>query len=164
MEPVLIKEKEYLNLFKISLFIKGVNAIGDLMAAIVIWFTSKAVLIIFILDLFQNELSDNPKDYIANFIVNSAATFAVSSQYVLSIYLFIHGVIKMFLLICLFKKKLWAYPTSIIVFSLLIGYESYIFYFNHSLWTLSFTLFDILLVLLTGHEYGVLRKKLKNTK
>ena len=164
MEPVIITEKEYWGLFEISIFIKGLNAIGDITGGIIVWFTSKVVLVTFILNFFQNELSDSPKDYIANFIVNSAAALAVSSQYFLGAYLFIHGVVKIFLLVCLFKKKLWAYPTSIIIFSLLIFYESYSFYLSHSMWTLSFTLFDILLVLLTGHEYGVLRKHKKFTR
>jgi uncharacterized membrane protein len=161
MEPVLINEKEYWGLFEISLFIKALNAIADLVGGIIIWFTSKVVLVTFILNLLQHELSDDPKDYVAKFIVNSAEALAVNSQYFLGAYLLIHGVVKIFLLICLYNKKLWAYPASIIVFSLLIFYESYLFYSSHSMWTLSFILLDVLLVLLTWHEYGVLKKKHK---
>jgi uncharacterized membrane protein len=163
MEPI-ITENEYWGLFEISLVIKGLNALADLAGGIIIWFTSKVVLVTFILNFFQNDLSDNPKDYIANFIVNSAETLAVSSQYFLAAYLLIHGIVKIFLLVCLYKRKLWAYPTSIIIFSLLIFYESYTFYLNNSMLILIFTILDIILVLLTGHEYGVLKKKLKNSK
>ena len=164
MEPVLITEKEYWSLFEISIIIKGLNALGDLLAGIVLWVISKAVLITFILNFFQNDLSDNPKDYISNFIVNSAATLAVSSQYFLSVYFLIHGIVKIFLLICLYKKKLWAYPTSIFVFTSLIFYESYTFYSNHSMWILAFTFLDVLLVLLTVHEYGVIKMKQNKLK
>lgn len=163
MEPILINEKKYLSLFKISLLIKALNAITDLVGGIIIWFTSKIFLVTFILNLLQHELSDDPKDYVANFIVNSAEALAVSSQYFLGAYLIVHGVVKIFLLICLFKKKLWAYPVSIIIFSLLTFYELYLFYFSHSIWTLSFIILDILLVLLTWNEYKVLKKK-HNTK
>lgn len=161
MKPI-ITEKEYWGIFEISLVIKGLNAIVDLLGGIIIWFTSKAVLITFILNFFQNELSDNPKDYIANFIVNSAEALAVGSQYFLGAYLFLHGAVKMFLLICLYEKKLWAYPTSLVIFSLLILYESYTYYFNHSSWILAVIIFDMILVLLTGHEYDVLRKRHRN--
>ena len=164
MEKVLITEKQYWGLFEISLLIKTLNAIADIIGGIILWFTSKVVLVTFILNFFQNDLSDNPKDYISNFIVNFAEALAVCSQYFLSAYLLIHGIVKIFLLICLYKKKLWAYPTSIIVFSLLTIYESYTLYLNHSMWILSFTLLDIILVLLTSHEYGVLRKRLRNKK
>lgn len=159
---IVIKEKQYLTLFNLSIIIKGINAIIDIIGGLIIWFTSKVILVNFILDLLQNELSDNPDDYIGNFIVNSAAELSVSSQYFVGGYLLAHGVVKIFLLICLFKKKLWAYPLSIIVFSLLVFYEMYVFYFNGSLWTLSVIFFDIILILLTGHEYGVLKKRLKN--
>jgi len=163
MKPI-INEKEYWGLFEISLFIKGINALADIVGGIIIWSTSKLVLITFLLDIFQHELSDSPKDYLANFIVNSAEALSVSSQYFLSIYLLLHGIVKSLLLIGLYKKKIWAYPTSIIIFSLLIFYELYTYYFSHSLWTLAFTFFDILLVLLTGHEYGVLKKKQRLAK
>ncbi len=161
MKPI-ITEKEYWGIFEVGLLIKALNAAADLLGGIIIWFTSKAVLVTFILNFFQNELSDNPDDYISNFIVNSAAALSVSSQFILGAYLFIHGVVKMFLLICLYQKKLWAYPTSIIIFSLLILYESYTYYFNPSAWILAVIIFDVILVLLTGHEYGVLRKKSKS--
>ena len=158
MKPI-ITEKEYWGLFEISIVIKGLNALADLVGGLIIWFTSKVVLVTFLLNFFQNDLSDNPKDYIANFIVNSAEYLAVSSQYLLGGYLLIHGIVKIFLLICLYKKKLWAYPTSLIIFSLLIFYESYTLYFNYSIWVLIVIVLDIILVLLTGHEYAVLRKK-----
>ena len=164
MEPILKTEKEYLNLFKISIFLKGINAVGEIFGGIFIWFASKAFLITFILNVFQNELSDDPKDYVANFIVNSASTLAVSSQYFLAIYLFLHGVVKVFLIISLFKKKLWAYPASITVFSVFIVYQLYRYYFTHSIWILALTLFDILIVLLAGHEYGVLIKRNKKVR
>src|SRR3989338_862615 len=115
MKPI-ITEKEYWGIFEISLLIKALNAIADLFGGIIVWFTSKAILVTFILNFFQNELSDNPNDYISNFIVNSAAALSISSQFILGAYLFIHGFVKMFLLICLYQKKLWAYPTSLIIF------------------------------------------------
>jgi len=165
MELILvIKEKEYLGLFRIGILIKGIGAVLEVLSGILVWFTSKVVLVTFILNFFQNELSDDPKDFVANFIVNSAASLAVSSQYFFGAYLFLHGIIKIFLIIGLFNKKIWAYPISIIIFSIFIFYELYRFYFSHSIWILGFILFDILIVFLAGHEYGVLRKKIKTRR
>ena len=163
MKPVLIKEKEYLSLFRVSIYIKGINAIIEMFSGILIWFTSKVVLVTFILNFFQNELSDDPKDYVANFIVNSAAALSVSSQYFIGAYLFFHGVVKIFLLTGLFRKKLWAYPASVVIFSLLIIYQFYKYYFSHSIWILVFTLIDVLIVLLAIHEYGVIKRKKQTT-
>lgn len=162
MQPIIMKEKEFINLFKISIFLKGINAVAELLGGLTVFFVSKAFLVTFILNLFQNELSDDPRDFMALFIVNSAASLSVSSQYFFGIYLILHGLVKIFLIINLFGKKLWAYPATIIVFSIFIIYQIYEFYLTHSIWIIGFTLFDILIVLLAGHEYGVLRKRLKN--
>ncbi len=164
MENVLIKEKGFLNIFKISLLLKGITAVLETAGGILVWFTSKVMLVTSFLNIFQNVLSDDPKDYISIFIVSSAEKLAVGSQYFFGSYLFLHGIVKLFLVICLYKKKVWAYPTSIIIFTVLIFYEIYTLYLNHSLWTLSFILLDILVVLLTGHEYGVLKKRIKKSK
>jgi len=161
VQPIIIKEKEYLSLFRTTLYLKSVGALSDIISGIFIWFVSKAFLITFVLNLLRNELSDDPKDVVANFIVNTAASFSVSSQYFLGAYLFLHGIIKLFLVINLFRRKIWAYPVSIVVFTLLIFYQVYEYYFIHSIWLLTFTILDIIVVLLTGHEYGVLKKKLK---
>lgn len=164
MKPILIKEKEYLDIFRISIFLKGMAAFGEILGGIIVWFTSKVFLITFILNFFQSELSDDPKDYVANFIVDSAAALSVSSQYFLGAYLFLHGIIKIVLIINLFRKKLWAYPTGIIVFSIFLIYELYNYYSSHSVWVLAISLFDVLIIYLAIHEYRVLRKKLKKDK
>ena len=161
MELPVIKEKEYLNLFKISIFMKAITAFMEMCGGILIWFTSKIFLITLVLNLFKSELSDEPNDLLGNFIVNSAADFSISSQYFFGAYLFLHGTLKIFLIINLFRRKIWAYPATIIIFSLLIAYQLYRYFFSHSMWVLAFTLFDILIVFLTIHEYGVLRKKNK---
>lgn len=162
MEPTIMKEKEILNLFKISLILKGVNAVVEAIGGIVIWFTSKAVLVTFILNILQNELSDDPKDFVANFIVNSAEALSVGSQYVIGAYLFLHGFVKIFLLICLFKKKLWAYPLSIFIFTLIVVYEMYVYFVHPSVWTLSMIILDLLVIVLAIHEYNILKRRHKS--
>lgn len=157
-----MKEKEILNLFKISLILKGVNAVVEAIGGIVIWFTSKAVLVTFILNILQNELSDDPKDFVANFIVNSAEALSVGSQYVIGAYLFLHGFVKIFLLICLFKKKLWAYPLSIFIFTLIVVYEMYVYFVHPSVWTLSMIILDLLVIVLAIHEYNILKRRHKS--
>lgn len=161
MELPVVQEKEYLNIFKISIFMKGLNAFFEIFAGIIIGFTSKIVLVNFIFDIFRNELSDEPGDILGNFIVNSAVSISTSSQYFFAIYLILHGIIKITLIINLFRKKLWAYPSTIIIFSLFIFYELYRFYISHSVWILAFTIFDMLIVFLTIHEYRVLLRRKK---
>lgn len=158
MEPVVIKEKDIFKIFRIGIFLKGIGTIIEISGGFIVLLVSKTYLITFVLNLLQSELSDDPKDFVANFIVNSASAYSVSSQYFFGFYLLIHGFIKIILVIALLKNKLWAYPVSIGVFSLFTFYEVYRFYFSHSPWILAASVFDIIIVLLAIHEYRVRKK------
>ena len=157
MEKTVAKKKDLSVLFQISLIIKEIDAVIEVVGGFLVLFTSKVVLVTFILNFFQDILTDNPKDYVANFIVNSAAELSISSQYFLGAYLLAHGVIKIVLIINLLGKKLWAYFATMIIFPVFIAYELYGFYLSHSLWTLALTLFDILIVVFTIKEYFILK-------
>ena len=159
--PPIIKEKSIFRIFELGLLVKGLNALIEITSGFFIWFVNKAFIINFFLNLTQNELSDDPKDYLANFIVNTASTFSTSSQYFFAVYLIIHGFIKIFLIIGLFRKKLWAYPVSIFIFTIFIVYQFYEYYLNSSPWLLFLTFFDILIVMLAVYEYVARRKTLK---
>ena len=157
MQPI-IKEKSVFRIFEIGLFLKGLNGLIEIIGGILILVLDKKEIVYFIFKLTQNELSDDPRDFIANFIVNAVGNFASSPQLIFTIYLLIHGAIKLFLIIGLFRNKIWAYPTSIVIFSLFIIYQFYGYYFSHSLELLIWTLLDVIIVILTIHEYKVRRK------
>jgi len=159
--PPIIKEKNIFRIFEFGLLIKGLNALIEILSGFFIWFVNKAFIITLFLNLTQNELSDDPKDYLANFIVNTASTFSTSSQSFFAGYLIIHGLIKIFLIVGLFRKKLWAYPVSIFIFTFFIIYQFYEYYLNSSPWLLFLTFFDILIVMIAIYEYIARKKTLK---
>jgi uncharacterized membrane protein len=160
MEPVL-KEKSIFRVFEISVILKGLNALTEIIGGILIFLLDKADIVRFFLKITQNELSDDPKDFIANLIVNSIASFSVNSQVFFSVYLLIHGILKIFLVIGLLKRKLWAYPSSIVIFGLFIAYQIYRYNFTHSGWLLALTIFDIFIVILVWHEYRIIKRTIK---
>ncbi|MFA6227065.1 MAG: DUF2127 domain-containing protein [Candidatus Paceibacterota bacterium] len=159
MQPV-ISEKKIFRIFEISLWLKGLNALSEILGGIAVLLVNKAYIITLVLTLTQNELSDDPNDLVGLFIVNSVSSFAMSSQTFFSIYLLVHGILKVFVIAGLLMNRLWAYPASIVVFSGFIIYQSYRYYFIHSGWLLALTIFDIFIVYLVIHEYRVRRKTL----
>lgn len=162
MQPVIIKEKNIFRIFEVGLLIKGLNALIEVLSGFFIWFVNKAFIVTLFLNLTQSELSDDPKDYLANFIVNTASAFSTSSQYFFAGYLIVHGLIKIFLIVGLFRKKLWAYPLSICIFTVFIIYQFYEYYLNGSAWLLFLNFFDILIVMIAIYEYVVRRRTLKS--
>ncbi len=153
MKPVI--KKHFSVIYKTSLLLKGLTGILELFSGIVVLSVSKAHIITSVLNLLQNEISNDPKDFLANFIVNSAAAFSVSSQYLIAFYLIFHGIIKIFIIINILRQKLWAYPVGIVFFSLFIFYYIYKMYFSHvysSLLILSMVL-DIFILIFVIIDY-----------
>ena len=53
---------------------------------------------------------------------------------------------------------MWAYPLAITVFSLFGIYQIFEFTRTGSVWLLVLTLFDIFIIILTGHEYKYIER------
>jgi uncharacterized membrane protein len=73
----------------------------------------------------------------------------------LALYLLSHGIVKLFLVIGLLRKKLNIYPVAIGVFMIFIAYQIYRYTFTHSIFL---TILDIFLIWLTWHEYCYYKK------
>ncbi len=154
----LFTEKNIRIAFDISLIIKGVLSLLEIAGGFSIYFVSKAYILKIIYALTQSELSTDPKDFIANYLVNSANHLPIGIQHYASLYLLSHGIIKLFLITGLLRKRLWYYPLAIIIFLLFSAYQIYKYSFNHSLWLLMLTALDIIVIILTWHEYKYLKR------
>ncbi len=148
-----LTEKNIKLAFEISVVLKGLHALMELIGGAIILFISKEFVITTIFAITQEELSEDPKDFIAHYLTKLAQNFSVSAQQFAALYLLSHGLIKIFLVIGLLKEKLWAYPAAIVIFSTFIIYQLWRFAFTHSIWLLLLTIFDIIIIWLTWHEY-----------
>lgn len=165
---VIQQVKKYLNeknthlAFEVGIILKGIYAIIEIISGIVILFISQNFVQSIVYLVTQGELLEDPNDSISRFLVHSAQYFTLNSQHFASFYLLIHGIIKLFLVENLMKKRLWAYPTAIIVFVIFAIYQIYRFTHTHSVWLIIFTIFDIIVIWLTWHEYRYRRNFIHN--
>lgn len=153
----LVTERNIHFAFEISLILKGILALFEIVGGVLVYFISQQFLLAITLAITQDELSEDPKSLVANFLLHSAQNFSISAQHFAALYLLAHGIIKIFLIAGLLRKKLWYYPASIMVFGLFVAYQLYRFTFTHSIWLLLLTLLDIVVIWLTWHEYRYLR-------
>jgi uncharacterized membrane protein len=153
----LFEEKNIHLAFDISLLFKGVLAVFEVIGGILAYFVSQQFLLQIVSAITQEELTEDPRDFIANYLVHSVQYLSISAEHFAAFYLLAHGIIKLWLIVGLLRKKLWYYPTAIIVFSLFIIYQLYRFNFTHSIWLLLITIVDIIVIWLTWHEYKYLR-------
>ncbi len=155
-----LNEKYVHRFFEVALALKGVHALIEIGSSIFIYFTNQQFVSNLVVWITQEELSEDPRDFIAHYLIKSVENFSVTSQHFAAFYLLSHGIIKIVLVIELLRKRLWAYPASIVVFSLFIIYQIYRFSFTHSVWLIVFTVLDALIIWLTIHEYRYMKKHL----
>jgi uncharacterized membrane protein len=142
--------------FEVSLWLKGVFALSEIIAGIGAYFISQQFLLNVALWVTKEEFAEDPHDIIANFLLHTIQNFSVSTQKFVAIYLLGHGVIKLWLIIGLLRRRLWYYPVAMVVFALFIAYQLYRYTFTHSVWLLLITVLDIVVIVLTWHEYRFL--------
>jgi uncharacterized membrane protein len=151
-----LKEKNIHLIFTTSLIFKGVFALFEILAGILAYFVTQQSLLNFVTAITQDELVEDPKDLVANFLLKTARHMSVGSQAFVAFYLLSHGVIKLFLIIGLLRGRLWYYPSSMVVFGLFVAYQLYRFTFTNSFWLMLITIIDVIVIWLTWHEYKYL--------
>lgn len=119
----LFDEKNVHVAFEISLMFKGVFALAEIAASIFAYFVTRQFLLDLVHAITRTELTEDPRDFVANYLLHAAQDLSVSSQHFTAFYLFSHGAIKLWLIIGLWQKKLGYYPAAIAVFGLFILYK-----------------------------------------
>jgi uncharacterized membrane protein len=157
----LLSEKSIHLGFDVSLWLKGVFALGEIISGIATFFVSKNILVFAVLLLTQAEFAEDPHDSFANYLLHTAQNLSIGAQTFAAVYLLAHGVIKLWLIVGLLRQKLWYYPTAIAVFALFIVYQLYRFTFTHSILLLLITIIDAIVIMLTWHEWKYLRRGAK---
>jgi uncharacterized membrane protein len=154
------KQEKYLHrFFEISLVLKAIFAGGEMLAALGAFFVTPSFLSRLIAAITRAELTEDPRDLAANYLVHLAQHLSVSTQRFMALYLLSHGAIKLWLIVGLLRERLWYYPVALTVFGLFIIYQLYRFNFTHSSWLVLITVVDIVVVGLTWHEYAYLRRR-----
>jgi len=142
------------------MILKGIDAVIEIVASFAVLFVSKAFVLHLVTMITQGELAEDPKDLLANYLVRAAQLFSVDTQKFAFIYLLTHGLVKLFLVIGLLKKKAWAYPTSIILLGLFILYQLYRYAHTQSPLLMILTIFDLIVLWLVWKEYEyILRRR-----
>jgi len=105
--------EKYLHLaFEVSLVLKAVFAVGEILAGIGAYFLTQQFLFKLVERITRQELLEDPRDFIANYLFQSAQNFSVSARKFTAVYLLTHGVVKLWLIIGLLRRKLGYYQSQ----------------------------------------------------
>jgi uncharacterized membrane protein len=145
------------DVFRVSILLKGIYSFFELIAGMILLFVTSDRIFNFINHIFRNEILEDGRDFIANFLLNTFGNLPQQIKLFIAIYLISHGIVKLGLIITLWKEKRWAYPIAIGVFSLFIVYQIYRYILHPSLILIFLTDLDMAIIILTLLEWRRLK-------
>ncbi len=154
------KEKRIREFFRISVALKGIHAILEIVGGVLLFIIPPATFTQAIVLFTEEGLFWDPHDVISNYLLHIGSTLSLGTTIFAGLYLLSHGVIKIILVAALLKNKLWAYPWSLGVLGVFILYQVYRFTLTHSLGLVALTVFDLVVMWLIWKEYRIVKKHL----
>lgn len=144
--------------FELSLLLKAILALMEIFAGVLTYFVTPQFLLNMLHRIKQVDLMESRGDVIANYLLHTAQHLSISSLHFAALYLLVHGAIKLWIIIGLWRKKQGYYPIAIVIFSLFIVYQLYRYTFTHSPLLILITILDVLVIVLTLLEYRRLKR------
>jgi uncharacterized membrane protein len=144
-------------LFTLGVAVKGIDGLLESVGGLVLLLTSARTMNAWVVALTHHELAEDPRDLVANFLLNHVAHLSADTRLFGAAYLLVHGAVKIFLVAGLLTNKRWSYPTALAVLGAFMLYQLYRFSYTHSIWLAAVTVVDLIVVVLIYEEYRAVR-------
>jgi uncharacterized membrane protein len=148
-----LTEENYRSLFKATVIMKGLFALGELLLGLALAFFSYDSLRRAVIALTGDELTERPLDFLWHYAAQGLHGFIATPQAVWAFIFTSHGVIKLIVVIALLKEKMWAYPVGVVVFGFFIAYQFFQMMQTPSAALFLVTILDIFVVGFIIHEW-----------
>jgi uncharacterized membrane protein len=148
--------------FELGILIKGVDGGFELVGGLLLTFLSPSAINRVVFFFVEGELKEDPTDLVANLLLHTTRS-AIEVRVPASVFLIVHGVVKLVLVAGLATNRLWSYPAAILVFAGFTIYQLYQLSQQYSLFLEIVTILDVIVVLLVIAEYRHMRIVRKNS-
>ena len=152
-----MNEQHIHRIFQVSIILKGLHALIECAGGVALYFISTESIVYWVDLLTQEELIEDPDDFVATHLLMVAQHLSVGTETFYAFYLLSHGLVNVALVIGLLRGRLWAYPASLAVLVAFIAYQGYRYSYTHSIGLMVLTAFDIVIIWLIWHEWRLLR-------
>lgn len=139
--------------FRIGLVLKALDGMLETVGGLLLLFLQPEHIDRFARWLTHGELSQDPHDFIATHILKTAHDITGAGLVFGAIYLLSHGVVKLVLVVEVWRNHIWAYLGLIGVTTLFVIYQLYRMANKFSVGMLLLTIFDLVIIYLTTKEY-----------
>ena len=164
MNPAASRREQRLHrFFEITLLLKALFAVGEIVAAIGVYVVPLDRVADFVGAITSAELAKHPHDFVAAHLADWAQNLSIGTKHFVAFYLLSHGAVKLWVIIGLMRERLWYYPVALVLFTLFIVYQIHRYTLTHSVSLLLITVVDLVVIALTWHEYRYLRSRRHRT-
>jgi uncharacterized membrane protein len=146
--------------FRLGLMFKFLDGLVETIGGILLLLANPAQINHLAERLTRGELSQDPHDFIASHILKTAHHLTGSALIFGALYLLSHGVVKLILVVEVWRDHLWAYAALIAVTALFVIYQLYRIANKPTLGLSLLTIFDLIIIYLTLTEYRRQQKRL----
>lgn len=144
-------------LFDIGVIAKGIDGALEMIGGALLFVVRPDQLRHVARLLTLHELTEDPRDAVANYLSHASQRLSPSVTSFGAIYLLWHGVVKVGLVAALLLRRRWAYPAAIGAFCLFLLYQLCRYAHTHSPALLMLSVLDVFVIVLTLLEYGRVR-------
>lgn len=146
--------------YEIGIIIKGIDGTLELLGGILILTLSSDTILRITNFLTQNELHQDPHNFIATHIVKLGDHLANGHNIFAALFLLSHGLVKVVMVTCLLLNKMWAYPWSLGILTAFFIYQLYVMVVSPSFGMAYLTILDALIIYLVYREWQQQKIKL----
>ncbi len=143
--------------FRVSVALKGIDGALEVLGGLALLLVSPDAIHSLARTLTQHELSQDPHDFIARHVLQTAGGVTRGTAVYAGVYLLSHGVAKVVLVVAVLREQLWAYPAMIALLCAFIAYQLYRLAVSFTIGLALLTAFDAFVVALTWREYRAKR-------
>jgi uncharacterized membrane protein len=138
--------------FQTGIFLKGFDGASEILGGVLVWLLNPVAAERTVYALFGHQLAANPHAFLATHLIGALQSLAHCKAFAAG-FLLSGGLTKVVVVVALWFERLWAYPLMIVMLGAFAVYQIDWFSHTHSLILVVLTLFDLLAVWLTWHEY-----------
>jgi uncharacterized membrane protein len=139
--------------FQAGIWLKGINGGLELLAGSLLLLSSRSAILHFVMYLTQQEILEDPRDRLSNFLIQSAEHLSIDATRFAALYLVLHGSIKIGLVAGLLRKHPRSFPVALVALTIMVSYQSHRWLLSRSLPLGMLTIVDIVVIALIWVEW-----------
>ncbi|MFM2414833.1 MAG: hypothetical protein RI911_526 [Candidatus Parcubacteria bacterium] len=158
----MLSRKHFKRIFDTTLIVKGVAAVVDIVAAVIIFTTHNEIVVLFFAKVTTFMTDFEGDGLISQYMSVQPGAISTFDIWFITGYLVFHGVLNLILVEGIWFRRQWAYTKAMRILLFFFVYQCVRLMFVWSYWLCIVTLYDLLIILLLHYEYAQEKKKKQN--